>query len=318
MAHRDVIVVGASAGGVEALRAMVGGLPADLPASVLIVLHVPRETPSALTRILDRAGPLPVRTAFDGEPLVPGRIYVAPPDRHMLVLGDRVRINSGPSENGHRPAIDPLFRSAARAAGTRVIAVVLSGNRDDGAVGAEAVAVAGGVVVVQEPGDALNDSMPRAVLNRLDPDHLVGAADLGALLVRLTAVTVPDQPAVLDHPLLDIDKIIDPPAVYGCPSCGGGLFELEIWPQPAYRCRIGHAWSPESLLEEQATTTEGALWTALRALEEKTALSRRLADRERAGSGGRFARMADDAEAGAGLIRDLLARIGGSTTEPEV
>jgi two-component system chemotaxis response regulator CheB len=328
--HRDLVVVGASAGGVEALRIMAAGLPADFPAAILVVLHVPRNAPSALPRILDRAGPLPARTAFDGEPLSPGRIYVAPPDRHLMVIAGRARLSQGPSENGHRPAIDPLFRSAARAAGSRVIAVTLSGSRDDGAVGAQAVAAAGGVVVVQDPGDAFHPSMPRAVMSRVevDPGHVTDAAGLGPLLTKLTALTIPDPPVLASDPLVDAevaindfadlttDRIAPGPAVFGCPTCGGGLFELESWPQPRYRCRVGHAWSPESLIEEQAVTTEGALWTALRALEEKTAVSRRLAEGKGA-SGDRFARLADDADAASDLIRDLLTRLGGSTATQE-
>jgi two-component system chemotaxis response regulator CheB len=322
VAHRDVVVVGASAGGVEALRAMVAGLPADFPASVLVVLHLPPDSPSALPRILGRAGPLPARTAFDGEPLVPGRIYAAPPDRHLLVLDQKMRLTHGPSENGHRPAVDPLFRSAARAAGPRVIAVVLSGSRDDGAVGAASVAAAGGIVVAQRPGDALNASMPQAVIDRLEPDHVADAREIGGLLVRLTGEEVPDGPASGEpddrvagiDPLagLTIDEIVEQPPVYGCPSCGGGLYEMEKWPQPRYRCRVGHAWSPESLIEEQAVATEGALWTALRALEEKSALSRRMADSGRPGRS-RFTGMAEDAEHAGRLIRDLLTRLAART-----
>ncbi|MCU7726274.1 chemotaxis protein CheB [Actinoplanes sp. KI2] len=322
MAHRDVVVVGASAGGVEALRAMAGGLPADLAAAVLVVLHMPRDSHSALARILARSGPLPARTAFDGEPLVPGRIYVAPPDRHLLLLGDRLKLSHGPSENGHRPAVDPLFRSAARSAGPRVIAVVLSGSRDDGAVGAASVAAAGGVLVAQRPGDALNASMPQAVIDRLGPEHVADAADLGGLIARLTAEEIPDRPpadpqadpevAIEAFVPITTDQIVDQPAVYGCPSCGGGLFEMETWPQPRYRCRVGHAWSPESLIDEQAVATEGALWTALRALEEKSALSRRMAGRDHADRD-RFAGIADDAESAGRLIRDLLTRMAAST-----
>ncbi|MFI5890090.1 chemotaxis protein CheB [Actinoplanes sp. NPDC051513] len=324
MAHRDIVVVGASAGGVEALRALVGGLPADLPAAVLIVLHVPREAPSALPRILTRHGRLPAHPAVDGEPLLPGHVYVASPDHHLLVLDHRARLSRGPSENGHRPAVDPLFRSAARAAGPRVIGVVLSGSRDDGAVGAEIVAANGGVVVVQRPEDALNPSMPRAVMARVDPDHVVDAAALGALLAALTSERIPDPPATAEDRLTDaeiaidgfagptIDRIVEIPPVYGCPSCGGGMFELENRPGPRYRCRVGHAWSPESLIEEQAVATEGALWTALRALEEKSALSRRLAQRERFDRA-RFTHMAEDADGAVELIRALLARLATST-----
>jgi two-component system chemotaxis response regulator CheB len=325
VANRDVVVVGASAGGVEALRAMVGGLPADLAAAILVVLHVPRDAPSALPRILSRSGPLPARTAFDGEPLTHGRIYVAPPGLHMLVLDHRVRLSHGPAENGHCPAIDPLFRSAARAAGPRVIAVVLSGSRDDGAVGAETVAANGGIVVVQRPEDALNQSMPRAVMARVEPDHVADAAVLGPLLGDLTKTKVPDPPESAPAPVVDAEVAIDAqtavttdritagPPVYGCPTCGGGLFELENWPEPRYRCRVGHAWSPESLIDEQAVATEGALWTALRALEEKSALSRRLAEHHRLDRT-RFTRMAEDAEGAGELIRGLLARIAAATT----
>ncbi|WP_433306278.1 chemotaxis protein CheB [Actinoplanes sp. CA-030573] len=327
MAHRDVVVVGASAGGVEALRAMAAGLPADLPASVLIVLHMPAAAPSALPQILTRSGPLIARTAFDGEPLIEGRIYVAPPDQHLLVLDHRVRLSRGPSENGHRPAIDPLFRSAARAAGARVIAVTLSGSRDDGAVGSEEVAAHGGVVAVQDPADALNPSMPRAVLARVGAAHVATAADLGKLIGEQTATEVADQPAPVDVRLgaevaiddfapITTDRLTETPPVFGCPSCGGGLYELESWPLPRYRCRVGHAWSPESLLDEQALATEGALWTALRALEEKAALSRRMATRS-PGDAIRFGALAEDAEGAARLIRDLLARLGGSTAARE-
>src|SRR4051794_29338505 len=161
VAHRDVIVIGASAGGVEALRTVVAGLPADLPAAVLIVLHVPRSGPSALPTILDRVTSLPVRPAVDGEPLRHGRVYVAPVDRHLLLIGNRIRLSRGPAENGHRPAIDPMFRSAARAFGPRVIGVVLSGSRDDGAAGLAVIADRSGMTVVQDPADALFASMPR-------------------------------------------------------------------------------------------------------------------------------------------------------------
>ncbi|MFF5290230.1 chemotaxis protein CheB [Paractinoplanes globisporus] len=327
MTSRDIVVVGASAGGVEALRAMVGGLPAGLRAAVLVVLHVPRDAPSALPRILSRSGPLPARTAFEGEPLTAGRIYVAPPGLHMLMLDHRIRLSHGPAENGHRPAIDPLFRSAARTAGPRVIAVVLSGSRDDGAVGAETVAASGGIVVVQRPEDALNQSMPRAVMARVEPDYQSDAADLGPLLAALTETKIPDPPELPADPLTDAevaigglaaittDQITDNPPVYGCPTCGGGLFELENWPEPRYRCRVGHAWSPESLIDEQAVATEGALWTALRALEEKSALNRRLAEQHRLDRG-RFIRMAEDAEGAGELIRGLLTRIAAVSTIP--
>jgi two-component system chemotaxis response regulator CheB len=325
--NRDLVVVGASAGGVEALRALVGALPADLPATVLIVLHIPRDAPSALPTILTRSGPLPATPAVDGEELLPGHILVAPADRHLLVLDGRIRLGRGPAENGHRPAIDPLFRSAVRAGGARVIAVVLSGSRDDGAVGAATVAAHGGVVLVQSPDEALYPSMPRAVLTRTEPAHIAPAAALGKLIGELagTPVAEPDavqaadarldgEVAISDFADLTTDRLAGFEPGFGCPSCGGSLGEVtDEGAVPRFRCRVGHAWSPESLLAEQAVTTEGALWTALRALEEKAALSRRIAGNW-AGrrQGERFAQLAEEADKAGALIRDLLVRLGES------
>ena len=185
MAYRDIVVIGASAGGVEALRTVVAGLPKDLPAAVLIVLHIPRSFPSALPAILGRSANVPVSAAVDGEALRPGRIYVAPPDRHLLALDQRVRLSSGASENGHRPAIDPLFRSAACTFGPRTVGVVLSGTRDDGAAGLAAIVAHGGAAVVQDPDDALHPSMPRAALQQVHSEHVLPATKIGARIAQL-------------------------------------------------------------------------------------------------------------------------------------
>jgi two-component system, chemotaxis family, protein-glutamate methylesterase/glutaminase len=328
-ARRDLVAVGASAGGVEALRALVGGLPPDYPGAVLVVLHVPRDAPSALANILARAGPLPAAAAVDNETMRHGRIYVAPNDHHMLVIDDHIRLTRGPAENGHRPAIDPLFRSVARSFGARAVGVVLSGARDDGAAGLASIAARGGTTLVQDPSDALYPWMPQAALHRVNPDHIAPAAKLGGLLAEITAMDLPDRDTTSDDPLLDAEvamsglapvtteQLAAPPAGYGCPSCGGSLFEIEQTPVPRYRCRIGHAWSPESLLDEQAIALEGALGLALRALEEKSALSRRMATtglRRSSATGNRFRGMAEEAEAAGATIRRLIARIGSTVT----
>jgi two-component system, chemotaxis family, protein-glutamate methylesterase/glutaminase len=322
--HRDVIAVGASAGGVESLRTLVANLPPDFPGSVLVVLHLPRDAPSALPSILDRCGPLPAAAAVEGEHIVPGRIYVAPIDHHLLLLDGHLRLSHGPAENGHRPAIDPLFRSVARAAGPRGIGVVLSGSRDDGAAGLAGIVARGGTAVVQDPADALYSSMPLAALARTATPHVAPAAKLGGLLAELTAMPLPDDPRLPPDSLLDAEVAMSdlsavttdrfaPPAGFGCPACGGGLFQIDAGPVPRYRCRVGHAWSPESLLDEQAIALEGALWMALRALEEKSELSRRMAangTHRRAGTGVRFDNIAADADAAGATIRRLIARLG--------
>jgi two-component system chemotaxis response regulator CheB len=320
-----VVAVGASAGGVEALRSLVGGLPPDYPAAVMVVLHVPRDAPSALSSILDRSGPLPAAVARDNEPLRRGRVYVAPNDRHLLVFDEHLRLTRGPTENGHRPAIDPLFRSVARAYGPRAVGVVLSGARDDGAAGLAGIAAHGGVAIVQEPAEALYPWMPQAALDRVRADHIVPAAKIGGLLAGITAMDLPESAGAQRDALLDTevamsglapvttDEIGAAPAGFGCPSCGGSLFQIDETPVPRYRCRVGHAWSPESLLDEQAI-----------ALEEKSALSRRMSTsglRRHSATGTRFRGMAEEAEAAGAAIRQLIAQIGsaaatGDTARP--
>jgi two-component system chemotaxis response regulator CheB len=319
--HRDLVAVGASAGGVEALRALAAGLPAGYPGVVMVVLHVPRFSPSALPGILARSGPLPASAARDGEAVRAGQIYVAPADHHLLLTDGHLRLSRGPAENGHRPAVDPLFRSVARAAGQRAIGVVLSGSRDDGAAGLATIAARGGTAVVQDPREALHPWMPRAALDAVPAAHVVTAAAIGPLLAELTAEPLAPAPAPRPDPLLDAEvamSVLQPvgsdqiasPAGFGCPSCGGSLFQIAEAPLPRFRCRVGHAWSPEALLDEQAEALEGALWMALRALEEKAELSRRMA----AGGRDRYLRAAADAEAAAGTLRELIARLGATTT----
>jgi two-component system chemotaxis response regulator CheB len=258
---------------------------------------------------------------------------VAANDHHLLVLDGHIRLTRGPAENGHRPAIDPLFRSVARAFGRRAIGVVLSGSRDDGAAGLSSIVRRGGAAVVQDPADALYPWMPRAALAHVRADHVEPAAKLGGLIAGMTAMDLPsDVPDQADDDLLDAevgmselgpltsDELDVPAAGYGCPACGGALFQISSDPVPRYRCRVGHAWSPESLLDEQAVALEGALWMALRALEEKSALSRRMAGNQSRGhpsSGARFRDMAADADAAGEAIRRLIAQLGSAAPAPD-
>jgi len=321
--RRDIVVIGASAGGVEALRTLVAALPPDLPAAVLVVLHIPAYGGSVLPAILDRAGPLPARAAAPGEPLIAGHVLVAPPDQHLGIDDGSASLTRGPRENGHRPAIDVLFRTAARAHGPRVVGVVLSGVLDDGTAGAVAIRRQGGAVLIQDPKDAMYPAMPLSALDHVSPDHIAPAEDIGRLIDTMCRAEIDGsepEPSTLmqmeaDLAKMDGDAMNDPvrpgvPSGFSCPDCSGTLFEIRDGELVRYRCRVGHAWSPESLLGEQALQLDGALWMALRSLEEKAALSREL--RERATERGnpltaqRFAEQADEATRAASLIRRML------------
>ena len=321
---RDLIVVGASAGGVEALRELTAGLPADLPASVLVVLHLPTGGTSALPAILGRSGPLPSRSAIDGELLEHGEIYVAPPNHHLLVMDGRLVLSHGPTENGRRPAIDALFRSAAIVAGPGVTGVLLSGVLDDGIAGLRSIAGRGGKVVVQDPADALYPGMPQHAIDAVAVDHVLPAGAMGAILDKLSREEVEPNGVPEPSPVLRLENVIattdssarfgDDPAALGhmsgftCPDCDGAL--VEIAPGSRYRCRIGHAWTAEALLDAQGLAWERALGAAIRTLDEKVALSRRMAKsaRERGSSAlaSRYELHAQEALEAAALLRAPL------------
>jgi two-component system chemotaxis response regulator CheB len=327
MSGRDVVVVGFSAGGVEAMARLAAGLPRDFPAAVLVVHHFPGHSISALPSILCRSGRLPAVHAKHNQAIEPGRIYVAPPDRHMLVAGNRIHLTRGPRENGHRPAIDPLFRSAARQFGPRVVGVLLSGALDDGTVGMLAVKQHGGTAVVQDPDEALYSGIPGSAIERAAVDHVLPVNAISQLLTRLTrepvailegaqAMLPEDQTQNDPSEGVNADADIEtgplpgPPTPLTCPDCGGAIWESIDGELVRYRCQVGHAYTAESMVGAQASVVETALWTAVRALEEKAELSRRLAERSR-GRGlerlvNRYEIAMRHAERGSDAIRQLL------------
>jgi two-component system chemotaxis response regulator CheB len=332
MPVRDIVVMGFSAGGIEPLLRLVEALPADFPGAVFVVHHFPPQSVSALPNILQRASALDVVQAVDGDAILPGRICVARPDKHLVLTGGRVCCTNGPREQGHRPAIDPLFRSAARTFGPRVVGVILSGTLDDGTVGLIEIKARGGLALVQEPEEAAYPGMVMSALRSAAVDHVAPARQLAAILDRVARDEAPGQDPlppdlpgdfavgsrVAPEPSLAGTAALRNPAALGrpspmvCPECGGVLFEREQDDFLHFRCHVGHAFSEEAMFTSQSRAVEGALWSAVRALEEKAELSRRLA--EQVGRRGlrravtQFERTAREAEHGSNIIRQTLLK----------
>jgi two-component system chemotaxis response regulator CheB len=321
---KDIIVVGASVGGIEALRTIAGGLPQDFPASVFVVVHTAPEAPGVLADILDRAGSLPAAFATDGERLQPGRIYVAPPDRHLIIEPNRIRLTRGPKENRFRPAVDPLFRSAAQVYGPRVIGVILTGYLDDGTAGLWAVKQLGGTAIVQDPHEALAPSMPASAMRQVRVDHCLPIGEIAPLLVRLTsapldeegAYEVPDEMDIevkiaKEHTALDVGVLkLGEPSNYACPECHGVLLQLKEEKRVRFRCHTGHAYSVDSLLAEISEGVEDSLWNAIRSIEESVLLLRHMAEHldesENGHTSEKFLARAKEAERRADVVRQAV------------
>ena len=287
----DIVVMGASAGGVEALRRVVSVLPADLEASVFIVLHTLATAESLLPHVLSRVGALPALAAEDRALIEAGKIYVAPPDRHLLFHNSEMRVVRGPKENRHRPSIDVLFRSAALHYGRRVIGVLLSGADDDGTAGMKAIKRRQGITVIQDPLDAAYPEMPASALRTVGPDFTLPVSEIGCAVADLVSgKLVKIERGVMSEPVdkslerndegdSTDDRLLGPPSVYTCPDCNGTLWELQDGELLRYRCRVGHAYSAESMIEANTDAVERALWSAVKTLEESASLSRRIAQK---------------------------------------
>jgi two-component system chemotaxis response regulator CheB len=279
-----VVVVGASAGGVEALLALTGGLPRDLAAAVFVVLHTTAQ-PSALPEILARVCPIPVVPVADGAAIQRGSLYVAPAGHHLLVSREHMHVVEGPRENGFRPAIDPLFRSVSRAYGPLAIGVIVSGMLDDGTAGLLAIKAHGGIAIVQDPDEALAPSMPRSALTYVAVDYTIASAEIGPLLGRLAVKRIRQveetEMTTLpfgDHGPLDVvGEGEGQPTRFSCPECSGVLSELHEGTLLRFRCQIGHGYSPKSLVAHQTAQTQRALSNALTVVNERGLLLRRLA-----------------------------------------
>ncbi|MDH2429472.1 chemotaxis protein CheB [Sphaerisporangium sp. TRM90804] len=323
---RDLVVVAASAGGVESLRALLTELPGDLEAAVLVVLHLSPRGGSALAGILDRAGPLSASTAENDEVLKHGRIYVAPADRHLLVdgQGERVVLTRGPRHNGHRPAADPLFFSAAQGGGPRTVAVVLSGTLDDGARGCAAVERRGGAVAVLNPHDSAFDGMPKAALAAAGRPMAGTVKEIAEWIAR--QARTPVGTAEIDTVDPEIAREVSvymsggPDGLpsgrfstFTCPECNGPLYEDER-ETVRYECLVGHSWSLDGMADGQAEAVERAFWVAILRLEERLRVTQRMiASFEQRGqnhSARRFREQADQDEEALATLRVLQTKIG--------
>ena len=279
------IVIGASAGGVESLREVVGRLPADLPAPVLVVLHIPPYVASSLPLILSHSGPLKAIHPDDGAAIKAGMIYVAPPDRHLLIEGHRIGVKRGPKENRFRPSIDALFRSAAYCYRARAIGVVLSGALDDGTSGLWSIERLGGITVVQQPSQARFEEMPRSALEYVKVNHTLPATEIGALLGRLVgeAPRTPNAAAESDENArmkTELEIAADNSAfqkgvmelgeltAFTCPECHGVLVRIAEGKMSRFRCHTGHAYTDSALLEAVMESTGEMLWQVIRSFEE--------------------------------------------------
>lgn len=328
----DIIVIGASAGGLQALQRLLSDLPADFPAAVFIVLHMGAS--SHLAEVLGRTGMLPVLQAESGQPIERGRVYVAVPSVHLLIHDDHILLRRGPRENLARPAIDPLFRSAACAFGARVIGVVLSGALSDGTAGLGAIKQCGGVAVVQDPTDAAVPDMPRSAQRHVDVDYAVPISALGDLLVRLAHEPAGETPEIPDRIRLETaiaaqelagmaaNDQLGSPSRFTCPECHGTLWEINDGSLLRYRCHVGHALTGEAMLAAQAKETEDMLWSLMRAHQERAELARKMADQERSLNRGKLAEQmaqrAREYDEDAEVVRRLLSGRGAAITADDL
>ena len=334
MDKRNIVVIGASAGGVSALQTLVARLPADFDAAVLVVMHIPVHTPTFLHAILDRAGPLPAKLAENGEPIVGGTIYVAPTDRHLVIENQQIRLTQGPRENRVRPCIDALFRSAALEFGTRVVGVVLTGMLDDGTSGLWSVKDRGGVTIIQSPDDAAYPAMPESALKHVSIDYIQPLAQIGDTLIRLCSEPVSVDAEKPPRELLKLETKI---AIEGdalkqgvmdmgensrntCPECHGVMVKMREGSILRFRCHTGHAFSLKTLLVDVDKTIENTLWAAVRAIEERALLLREMEhlsrDKVDTPQTNALANEATAAEERAQVVRELI--VAGDSEKPFV
>ena len=327
MAKHDIVVIGASAGGVEALLNMVKVLPVDFPAPIFVVIHLSPYSPSQLPKIISRGSNLPAVHPKDGQAIEPGTIYIAPPDHHLLLEKEgRIAVKKGPKENRFRPSIDALFRSAALLYGPRVTGIVLSGLLDDGTSGMWSIKQNGGICVVQDPEETQFPHMPQNVMQYVEVDHELTASEIGVLLVALTQEKAPVRPALTkeEMELLKMEVIIASRdnafemgimgmgelTTYSCPECKGALVRFDEGQMIRFRCHTGHAYSSSTLLAGVTTQVEEKLWEAMQGLEATNMLLNQIAEhyqeKGNAGTAKQFEKKAKQIADRAKVLKDIV------------
>jgi two-component system chemotaxis response regulator CheB len=323
MPKRDIVVIGASTGGVEALQQLVEHLPADYPGVIFVVMHT--GPGSVLPEILSRAGKIRAVSAEHDAPYEQNRIYVAPPGRHLLINDGVMQLEAGPRENGSRPSIDPLFRSAARTHRGRVAGVILTGKLDDGSAGLYAVKARGGLAIVQDPTEAAAPDMPLNAMRNMTVDHCLPLRDIAALLNKIASEESASAQVLAETARPERNDLVDPPEgmelpppnetqiALACPECNGSLYEEKEGDMAHFRCHVGHSFSPMALSEAHKEVLERALWTAVRTLNERVMMHRQFLRRERNDAEEmlfkRFQESAAAAERDVELLREIIARV---------
>lgn len=302
----DIIVIGASLGGIAAMCRLVAALPEKFPAAIFVVIHMPAYSASQLPALLTRNGKLPAVHPIHGQSVRPGHIYVAPPDNHLILHGDVIRLERGPTENGHRPAIDVLFRTAARTWGARTIGIILTGSMDYGVGGMLAIKAAGGITIAQDPAEAECGEMPRHAIDRVEVDYIARLDGIAALLIKLVHEPITEDQTC---PVFDLDAEqaqSTKPCEVVCPHCNGVMTESQAGGVLQFSCHVGHVFSINSLIHHQAESLESALWAAVRALQESEDLARRMILRSPANLAERFAEKANAMRQLAQTIQHIL------------
>jgi two-component system, chemotaxis family, protein-glutamate methylesterase/glutaminase len=329
MVNRDIIVIGGSSGATVPLKEILGRLPTDLPAAVFVVLHIPAQGIGILSTVASAASRLPVVQAASGMVIERGHIYLAVPDHHLLVHESHIMLGRGPRENMARPAIDPLFRSAALQYGPRVIGVVLSGLLSDGAAGLNAIKRCGGVTLVQDPADAIADEMPLRAMEATTVDLCAVGGKIGDVLSDLArespGAALPVPPEVrLEVEIAAGERIgstslarIAEPTPLTCPACGGVLSTLKMGQPMRFRCQVGHAFTADALAREQEGQVDEAMRVALRIIEERAELVHRMAEDGRQSGRVAVARMYDARAAEYRRYADVIRRVMLQTLDPE-